>query len=101
MSYTPQPKTMNKIKERRHDLYEIVVTTGQRFKVKEDLRTLTKDINNAKSNSYGLIKITTDAYEGFDDWDPIDGNNEIPNKFLIEDNVYINPDFIVFIFPII
>ncbi len=53
---------MSKTKERRPDLNEIVVTTGQRFKVKEDLRTLTKDINNAKSNSYGLIKITTDEY---------------------------------------
>ena len=92
---------MNKIKERRHDLYEIVVTTGQRFKVKEDLRTLLKDIHHVKLNSRGVIKITTDAYEGFDDWDPIDGNNEIPNRFLIEADVYINPDFIVFIFPII
>jgi len=92
---------MNKTKERRPDLHEIVVTTGQRFKVKEDLRTLLKDIYHVKLNSRGVFKITTDAYEGFDDWDPIDGNNEIPNKFLIEDNVYINPDFIVFIFPII
>jgi len=92
---------MNKTIERRPDLHEIVVTTGQRFKVKEDLRTLLKDIHHVKSNSRGVIKITTDAYEGFDDWDPIDGNNEIPNKFLIEDDVYINPDFIVFIFPII
>jgi len=92
---------MNKTKERRPDLHEIVLTTGQRFKVKEDSRTLLENIHFVKSESFGVIKVTTDAYEGFDDWDPIDGNNEIPNKFLIEDNVYINPDFIVFIFPII
>jgi hypothetical protein len=95
-----KPKIMNKTKERRPDLYEIVVTTGQRFKVKEDILTLLKDINVLRGNSLGLLKLTTDAVEGYDDWDPTDPNTPIPNRFLLEEFVFINPNLIVFIYPL-
>jgi hypothetical protein len=91
---------MNKTKERRPDLYEIVVTTGQRFKVKEDILTLLKDINVLRGNSLGLLKLTTDAVEGYDDWDPTLPNTPIPSRFLIEEFVFINPNLIVFIYPL-
>ena len=91
---------MSKTKERRPDLYEIVVTTGQRFKVKEDILTLLKDINVLRGNSLGLLKLTTDAVEGYDDWDPTDPNTPIPNRFLLEEFVFINPNLIVFIYPL-
>jgi hypothetical protein len=91
---------MNKTKERRPDLYEIVVTTGQRFKVKEDIPTLLKDINVLRRNSLGLLELTTDAVEGYDSWDPTDPNTPIPNRFLLEEFVFINPNLIVFIYPL-
>jgi hypothetical protein len=94
------PKTMKARKERRPDLYEIVVTTGQRFNVKEDILTLLKDISISHKNSLGLLKVTTDAVEGYDSWDPTLPNTPIPDRFLLEEFVFINPNLIVFIYPL-